>query len=353
LKLAESPDLAEQEEALRALGRLGAQEAIPLLLSPYTPQGKAQPRADGAPPGPLKPGAFAALRSFPAEAVLPHVRPLVDAQDVDRRVLAAQALRAVRAPGAKDVFLKQLAGDAEEVQAVAARALGELEAREAIPRLLEILANEAPYARSAAAYALSRMQAVEALPALRRAAQEADGYEYEFIRALERFGDDRSRDFVVSGLPLYSEQGVLAAAMWLCRENRPVALQPVLQESSVYVPLNGLRRPDEWRRLCDVRFTEDLDGTLLEIVEQIGTAAGLSVDLEPAETEPDLGFLLDTYHLENPDGRLTGAEALLRVIGLTDYEYEALVETGRIRIVGWDEAEAFWERWGRRALKEK
>ena len=348
LKLLES-ETPEAEEAAGALGRIGAPEAIPLLLTPCAPGKKAVGL------GGMRPGAYEALRAYPAADVLPHALALLSGKDPKRRAIGAEALRAIRSPASKEALLGLLAAEEpDDVQAPAARALGELGAREAIPRLVAILEDEGSDARADAAYALSLLGAKEALPTLRRGVQEGDRHtEGDFVRALERYGDDASRDFVIAGLPEYRDEGIYAAAMWLCREGRKVAIRPLLDDGEVYVPLNALRRPQEWKKLRATRLAGDLDGSLPELAERIAVAAGLTLDWQSETLEPDLKALLATYRILNHDGRLTADEALLALVRLMDSDYEVVLEPGRLRVIPWDEAWEFWERWGERALKEK
>ena len=340
--LESNPRDEEAQTAAWALGQIRAPEALGALLDNTAANPKRrikEPRA----------GTFLALRAYPPADVLREAGLLLQGKDFSRRAIAAEALRAVGSAESKPLLLELLS----EESAPAARALGELGVREAIPRLLAILEDEDSDARGAAAYALSLLGAKEALPALRRAVQDPDrDLEGDLVRALERFGDDESRDFVISGLSNYRDEGTFAAAMWLCREGRKAAVQPLLDESEVYVPLNGLRSPSEWKALASKRLDGDLEGTLFEVAERIGGAAGLAIELERDDWDPDLPLLLRRFQIPNPGGRLTAAEALFELVRLLDTDYEAIVEPGRLRFVPYKEASEFWDRWGAEALRK-
>jgi HEAT repeat protein len=348
VNLIRNPKSTDVETALWALGQLRAAEAIPFLLAASEQKARRGRSTE------LRPGAILALRAFPAADVLPKVLEALNGPNRSLRPLAAEALRAIHSPDSTPVLLKLLEDPSEDVQGPAASALGELGVRDAIPRLLAILQDENSDARGNAAYALSLLRAEEAIPVLRRAVQDPDrSVEGEFVRALERFGDDESRDFVIAGLANYRDEGIYAAAMWLCREGRKAAVQPLIDEAEVFLPLNGLRRPDEWKKLCAKRLEGDLEGTSLEILEKIASVAGLAVSLEYERLDPNLETFLVRYQIPNPTGQLTAAEALLALVRHLDGDYEAILDPGRLRLVPFNEAEDFWTRWSAEALKKK
>jgi HEAT repeat protein len=329
-----------------ALGRLRVKEAVPFMLEKTSPAPKAEVK--------LRDGAFLALREYDAADVLPEILKFLEKKDPSERAIAAEALRAIRSPDSRSTLRKLLEDGSDVVQGHAARALGELGDRESIPRLVVILEDESSDARGDAAYALSLLGAKEALPALRRGVQDPDrDTEGEFVRALGRFGDDVSRDFVVAGLSQYRDEGIYAAAMWLCPEGRKVAIQPLLDDAEFYLPLNAFRRPEEWKKLQAARIEGPLEGTYQELAERIGAAAGLAVDWEWEDWDPDVDTLMESHEIPNPLGRMSAAEALFEFIRFLDADYDAIFEEGRIRIVPYDDAEAFWDRWGAAALREK
>lgn len=347
LKMLKDPRARGSEEAALALARLRSVEAIPALFE------RPNPRARRGMPS-LLPLSAAALRAYPAADVLPKSLETLSDRDPERRALGAQALRVIQAPESIPRLIKALDDPNEDVKATAALALGEMGAKEALPALLKLLENKSSIASGSAGEALAHLGATEALPTLRRLAQEQDrSREGEVVRALDRFGDAASLDFVIAGLRRADSDFILAAGMWLCREGRKVAIQPILEDGEIYFPLNGLRRPAEWKTLHAKKLDGDLEGTELEVMEGLGKLAGLSVDWEREDWEPDVVQLLRRIQIANPGGRMTALDALLVLVRHWDNDYEVILDPGRLRIVPYGDAQRFWKKWGEAALKEK
>lgn len=344
---ADNPHAEDWEDAAVTAGRIGCREAIPhLLKAPQANRGRRDQES-------LNTAAIVALRAFPVSEVLPHLKTVLEGND-GPRLAAAQALAALLAPETKPLLLQLLDDPQEAIQGSAALALGRMGVKEAVPKLLAMLDNPTGEGAGDAAEALSYLGAREALPVIRHAVQEQDHRSDEkFIRALERFGDADSRDFVIAGMSRAGSESIFAAGLWLCREGRKVAIRPILDDDEFFLPLNALRRPEEWKALFTKTIDADLDGTTYDVVESLARAAGLTLEWEREDWEPDIEQLLERTRIPAVGGRMTILEALLPLVHLWDNEYEIILEPGRMRIVPYSDAERFWTKWGEDALKEK
>lgn len=142
-QLEEHPDLVD-EETIEALGALGDARHVPLLVryldSPRAMLRRASARALG------RIGARAAVPSLSVTAT--------QSEDPDLKGASLQALRALGATEASEVFLEALADPHGSVRIAAAEAVSELDLKLAAPHLRLSLARYQDEAASEVAYAL-------------------------------------------------------------------------------------------------------------------------------------------------------------------------------------------------------
>lgn len=142
-----------------ALGRLGAREAIPLLIKAL--------REDPFPE--VRKSAAAALANLPAMEAIPElIKTLRDDQDQLVRWIAGIALEELTAREAISVFIQALHDDPDVfVRSWAAEALGRFSAKEAIPDLMKALSEDKESeVRLRVAEALRVLDAKESVPEL-------------------------------------------------------------------------------------------------------------------------------------------------------------------------------------------
>jgi len=150
-------DAAVRAAAARSLGRLGATDAVEMLL---------EAQADGRLPRLVTGQALLAIGT-PA---LPRLLPLVAATDERERAAAVELVGLIG--GAVDArpLVEALRDPSAVVRAQAALALGRLAAEEAAARLRDLLDDRIPFVRAAAAEALGAVGDEVAAPRLRELA---------------------------------------------------------------------------------------------------------------------------------------------------------------------------------------
>ncbi len=349
-----------QEDVFRALARLGAREAAPLILDRLRPErfqaGAAAAAAElglaeALPPlrallGSDRPeilaSAAVALGGLGDRTSLGRLRELLRHSELPVRVGAAHGLALLRDRESHAAIL-EIARDPGNYSTEARRALALLRTPEALrqtatslhhpdPRVLSAIARGGPellpllrpglsspdvWTRVGALQAVGRIEGDEALAELRRMA------EHESPHVREAAGRLLCRRGLREGVPLALERPWGAYAL------------PPLE-------LNAVRQPEAWARLRSVRLDSGFRGPARELVARLSAASRLALEEIPKDS-PELPAWTNVHvHVPEAETPLDGIEAVER---LSSSRWSMILEKDRIRIVARREAERFWKEW--------
>lgn len=394
--------------AARALGDLGAQEAIPGIVTLFTEEGEGFQEA-----------AILALRSLGIRHAVPSLEKalpkaknrvflmlsLADERqpeflrlvamlhkdpEVEVRRFAALIFEAWQDPGAIPTLLELRRDPDEETRLAAAIALARLGREEFYPDVLQALDHKDQAFRFRAVRAASLIRSEEASARVARALDDpvrevrvlsVQGLAYinnpisrralagvlqhpdAEMRLVAAASLDRveAPDRVSAALSLLDDARRsirVAAAKWLCSQGRSEGVNTILDEdwNPGELALDGVRKPELWKRLAQPWARGPYRGTCAGLFEQIARDTGLALekpaasDLTERLSRPvtlsrppglfDFPRHLDTFTLRD------ALDDALSTVGL-----RALLEDDRLRLVSADEASRFWKRW--RAERER
>ena len=334
--------------------------------------------------------AATALGVLKTREVAPDLRALLS-----RRPMLRTAVEALGRIGAKEAEpdLRALLKEKGESRSAAALALADLGAADAPDLLAGVLLEEEYPDQSLAAERLARMGPA-AVPALRIAAKKggpvvrqlvvdaipgAGGKDVvpDLVAALGDAEFDVRRSAVIGLQELLARNAVadlkkllkdeapvvkIAAADALCSFGDDAAATVLLAESKnrlqlvdQVIPLtslNALRQPEVWARLAATRPEFVPDGRIRSVLNRVGKAAGLKVEISDLESDHDSANdpwkgrrLMDEARHRTPHL----LSVLWRVGGNGAYDF--ILEPDRIRVVPHTEAVKFWSDWLKRRAK--
>ncbi|HLY76143.1 MAG TPA: HEAT repeat domain-containing protein [Planctomycetota bacterium] len=337
--------------------------------------------------------AITALGTLGARDAVPKVLPLLQHEYWNVAVRAATFLADMRAiqaiPDLRKILQK---GEVHPVWA-AGPALVEFGDRESVPEFYRLLKAKDASVRSSAAEALVVLEGRAALPAIREAMKDMGEQNYELAGSLLRLAPEEA-------LPIYlarsnwgdGVEGLLklrrpevrpiiakwldnenaslrahalaslvqlegrnsipllrealddadlrdAAALLLAKAGEREAVPLVVQSAKNLFILNSFRAPAVWERLSRMTVDELIFGNSREILEFVARRTGLKLEGPPADT-PDYGRWTG-YH-KRFGSRLNPIPLLEAVEQLPWY---VILEPDRLRVIGNQEAAAFWKVW--------
>ena len=349
-------------EAAVALGRLGAKEAIPKILPHLNdPDGNAQMRiahalaglgAKEAIPGLvemtrnenyiLRQTGLGCLVTLMGKEAAPHIRRLLT--DPNDRV-ANDALEAAVNLGARELLPDVLALLGEGASSDLVAAVARLGGRDQIPVLLKMIKDEEPSVRASAVWGLGHVGAADQRAVIDAKLKDSDAsVRQAAAETLGRFG---ARESVPGIEALLSDPGAetaLAAAKALCLLGSKKGAPLLLENPAELAHLNGLRSPDEWKRLEAESRNGYREGSEKELVEELATQAKLTVEWPKDLSEETRRRLAER---RSPDAwKWDMPLTILEVVRvLLPEDLDVLVEPGRLRVVTREAALAFWRDW--------
>ncbi|HVR84314.1 MAG TPA: HEAT repeat domain-containing protein, partial [Planctomycetota bacterium] len=268
--------------------------------------------------------------------------------DEDQRQLAIDAVKEFRITEAVPVLLKNLGN--KDVDALArgkaAEALARLGAREALPEIITLARDKECGFRTNLMAAMAEFGTREVIPEFRKFLKDPDG---DIVRAaVEGLEQLDAREALDDLLPLLKGDAQVprsTAAGWFCRAGRREGAEALLQTESKLIPINALRRPGTWKKLADLRYSQDLEGTVYELLERVAKDAGLLYQWRWTEDRSVMALLQRrTVHVERDF--LTGAEVLERLFSDFDVmDVDIVLEEKLLRIVPSGAARRIFRLW--------
>jgi HEAT repeat protein len=343
LKLLKDDQWLVRSSAAEALGRLGAKESVPELVKLLKDDGVF-----------VCAKAAEALGRLGAKETAPEILKLLKDKDETVRSSAVDALGRL---GTKETVLELvtlLRDERGEVRSSAAFVLWILGAKETAPEILKLLRDKDGTVRSNAAFVLGRLRVKETGPDLVKLLKDEDGrVRSQVADALGRLGAKETAPELVKLLtdgPDVSSSAALSLCRFGLKDGVPLLLEFARMKSKNFwvalCPLNSLRRPDIWERLREVGLDRDLEGTIPQVVQEIGRKAGLRV-LVPAKDET----YFTPSRIEIRGGHTSLLEGLEKI--LPGSEYEIIFESDSIRILPREEALKFWHDWWKEQQDKK
>jgi HEAT repeat protein len=289
--LAADPDPGVRTQVLSALGEFDD----PSLLGPAAERLIADPDPN------LRSYSTYFLMRSRGDAAFPALRRLLEDPVPSVR---REAIRRLLATFTKDDVPRLTGFLRDEVTAcAAAEALGGIGVREAIP---DVLSHLKAHKCGEAAEALGRLDARETVPVLEKLLAEGDEIE-GLPAALCRLGSAAGASHLVGG------------------------------GRGFPFPLNALRTPTVWEKLRAIRLTAPLKGGNREVLEKIGQAAGLPVEVPADDTRE--------WKVE-----IAAGISLLAAIEESGWDHVVL-EADRLRVLDVDAERRFWRAWWRERQK--
>lgn len=322
--------------AVTALWRLGVPEAIPVL------QGQLED------PEPLwRAAAVQMLGDARAKAASTAILKRLEDPDYHVRICALRALGKVGNAEAAKVVAALLESKETGVAPAAAQTLGELGAREFRDLLVRCVQTHGPEMIYDCARALERLGAKEIVPVFRTFLREGTARQKE--TALDVLAVLGGEDLVTEALPLLSdvEPGIRrAAAEYLVSRGRLEGGRGLIAIGGDLNWLNRLRAPGVWKRLQALPAPRFRQGYLRDRALQAARAAGLTLDWTRS---------LASYAFQGEAGHEGGVEAWDledQSESMLDLLWNAangrllfVLEEDRIRLIPEARSRVFWSEW--------
>jgi HEAT repeat protein len=307
--------------------------------------------------------------------------------DPSVRMAAAWVVRDLRLVDAIPDLEELLSDEQTWVRDAAARVLGDFRSGSSIPRIKSLLSSTEPNLRSTALYALGSIGNREAAAEVAARLKDSDisvrsaavaslallkAVEYsaqiqELIRDREpgiRGAATRALSVLMGPraipllIPLLEDPVISvrdAAARSLARVGSPEGVPRLLRRSD-YTPwyplylLNGVRQPDLYSRLSELRFKGPILGSVQQVLDALLKPAGIALDDAAVRGEAWNKFL------ESPQGfdAHPGCDSVMYALQqLLSDPYDFVLEADRLRIISRDQAPAFWKSWWAEQQKTK
>lgn len=318
-----------EPEVIRALGRLGAREAIPQIR-------KLLQRQDND----VRTAAIEALGVLQAAESAPDLVRLLHHPGDDFCTChpALWALANMDTPESLPSILSMLGNTDENHFGLVAAVLGYLNAREAVPLLTDRLKDEGELALLAG-LALGELGTADAAPVLVENLRWGGTRGSRAAEALVHLG---AKDQIPAMVRLLErvdsvEKGGVAAALCQMGSKEGVAL--LLRPNRQLSALNALRRAEVWSELRRKQISSRPPRMTIEAL--LRQLEGKDLRIEGSGDREVCSALEARLSWYGP-ARISGLEALSN---LEFQSAEWILETDRIRIVTREEAERFWHAW--------
>jgi HEAT repeat protein len=371
LAILKEPDHDAAAVAALALGQLREKAALPRLL---------ELAADGQAVGRNAARAAAMIEDLPPT---PQLLALLNSENEDIPRVFRNALRAKPVPELAPEILRLLASEDEATKSRAIRRTGDLHLAEAVPMLRKMLLqpSDPDGLRPKIALSLGALRAGEALPDLVRLANTKPNFDRDAmvtavglldspeavaeLRRLAKSPDEDLRWAAVRSLAVAGHRDILedlrslakskdseievAANARLCSFGLAEGVEKLLTEDGLRTPINAVRNPAAWKKLVDVRYTADLEGTTYDIAARIAADAGLRLDWAWDE----VWDVVDAFEPRriSVDGAITGADALEQLLQEQRESTAAVLEDGVLRILPAEVEKRVFTRWWRSTQK--
>lgn len=324
-----------------------ARRAAELSLMRYPPKDVAVElvRVIAGRPLNLRVRAVGLLASIDASGAAPALEGLLETDDsVDLRIEVLKSLSRFHSVSSIPRIRPLLMNPNARLKATAARTLGELGDDDVTPLLVELLDDADWNARYNAVIGLAALDAKAQAPKLVPVVLSARNPEWvrtAALRALEKLGGAEEARAL---MPLIDDGNFeirTAVSKSLASMGIPESVKCVLTETQDWIGLNGLKEPDAWTRIRRERVTEDLDGTLQDVVERLASAVG-----RKAVWAEDLGNrevdLRSPRAFAGKSRRKSLLEAFRDVLpqGIT-----LVLEKDQIRILTHEQELEYWPKW--------
>jgi HEAT repeat protein len=255
--------------------------------------------------------------------------------DEDERQLAIDAVKEFRIQAAVPVLLKNLRNKEGDGlgRGKAAQALARCNAKEALPEIIALAHDKDLGFRTNLLAAMAEFGSKEVVAELRRFLKDPDeSVVLTAIQGLESLGAREALDDLGPLLASSNDEVRSKAAAWFCRAGRREGAAILLKGEARLFPINALRRPEAWKKLSALRYSQDLEGNVYEIIERVAKDAGLPLQWRWTEDRDPSVFLLHRgVHVERD--YVTGAEVLeLMLSGFESMDVDIVLEDSALRL---------------------
>lgn len=324
-----------------------ARRAAEVALTRYDPKDVAveMVRVIAGQPLNVRVRAVGLLGSIDAAGAAPALEELLSTDDsVELRIEVLKSLSRFHSVPSAPKIRPLLSHPNARLQATAARTLAELGDDGVAAKLVELLADADWNARYNAVVGLAALDAKDHAPKLVPLALSPKDPEWvrtAALKALEKLGGAGEARALAPLLDDVNYEIRTAAVKVLASMGVPAAVKGVLTETQDFIGLNGVKEPEAWTRARQELATEDLQGTLQEVLEHLAAALGRTVvwteDLGNREVDPRA-----PRSLAAKGRRKTLLEAFREVlpVGVT-----LVFEKETIRVITHEQALEFWPKW--------
>jgi hypothetical protein len=220
-----------------------------------------------------------------------------------------------------------------------------------MPDLLRLATHGKTPDREPIVTALSLLETPESFVELRRLAQSTNtGVRWAALRALADHGHKDVLPGVAELAKSKDTNIAWTASGWLCRFGRSEGVEQLLPVTTFRTPINAVRNPAAWKKLVDVSYKADLDGTFYEIAARIAADSGLRLDWA-WEDVWDIETAFDPKRVLVDERPITAADALEQLLVDSMDPYGVILEEGVLRIVHADVEKRLLTRWWRSTQK--
>jgi len=271
-----------------------------------------------------------------------------EALDEDERDLAIDAVKEFRISEAVPALLKVLrnAQATGIARGKAAQALARCNAKETLPEIIALARVPESDLRPYLIPAMAELGSKDVIPEIRKALKDPDtSVLLATVRALEQLDAREALDDVLPLLQLDDDDLRTKTAGWLCHAGRREGAEALLKTQSRLIPLNALRRPGTWKKLADLRYTQDLGGSVYEILERLAKDAGLSFEWRWSG-DRDVSSLLQRHLVHVERETISGVEVLEELLTYFDaQDIDFVLEDSLLRVVSSGSARRTFRLW--------
>lgn len=253
--------------------------------------------------------------------------------------------------GSKDIVPKvvfRLGDKGAHTRAAAVRSLAILDVKEAVPKIEPLLKDPDEFVRAQSVSALCKLMGTEAIPRILPLLQDKSMFVvFQTLHALARIKAWQAEPDVADLLEDLKPEVRRLAASWLARAGSLRGVAELLEdEDGALTALNALRNPEVWNRLESCAAPSELQGTVLQRIEQVSRAAGMKVIVEPAPLGDSKRWLDRTPRDWDPGEPVSVAIALWLI---APSAYLVVFEEDRIRLLPRESGARFWREWWKEA----
>jgi HEAT repeat protein len=364
LDLVEKPrQLGEmyQGDVFRALAKLGAREAAPVILAHLTPEK-------------LRGDAAQAAADLGLVEAIPLLRAALAAPPRGRISNLPVALATLDDRESIPAIRKLLKDEASETRGAAALALVLLEDRDSFKSIVDQASQEqhfssplrdaltlirTPESRAVLArnvyYSSPRFNSAvapggtEVIASLRQTMNHQDVWtRWGAIIALGHVaGDEILPDLRKAMAEDESSEVMDAAALMLCRRGLREGVLRTWQHSrgafqNLPFELNAVRSPAGWAKLREATLTEPFYGSTEDLLKKLAASAGLAYEGLPGDSKEQPALSGVQVRIPKAELPLSGVEVMERI---TLSRGGVVLEDDRLRVLPRKEAREFWKEW--------